>query len=72
MVQLMDTGHYSCPALVDGRCSVYDDRPMICRLYGTVEVMRCPYGCVPKGGFLPHEVGTRLVRESLRVGGGER
>ena len=29
------------------RCSVYDRRPLICRLYGTSELMRCE-GCTPE------------------------
>jgi hypothetical protein len=39
---------YPCPALdFMGRCSVYEYRPMICRLYGVVEDLRCPFGCEP-------------------------
>lgn len=29
----------------DGRCSHYQLRPGICRLWGVVESMRCPFGC---------------------------
>lgn len=36
-----------CPALVDGRCSVYDVRPVICRLWGAVRKMPCEWGCQP-------------------------
>lgn len=43
----------TCPALdADNRCSVYADRPMVCRLWGAVEDLRCPYGCQPAGGYL--------------------
>ena len=31
----------------EGRCRVYDVRPLICRLYGLTERMRCPFGCKP-------------------------
>jgi hypothetical protein len=43
------TGFYpdGCPALVEGRCSIYADRPLVCRLWGAVESMPCPYGCRP-------------------------
>ena len=42
-----------CPALTTaGQCSVYPDRPLICRLYGAVRTMPCPWGCAPKGGHL--------------------
>lgn len=37
-----------CPKLGrDGNCRVYDKRPAICRLYGAVKAMRCPFGCQP-------------------------
>lgn len=37
----------TCSLLVDERCSAYAVRPAICRLWGLVESMRCPWGCVP-------------------------
>jgi Fe-S-cluster containining protein len=37
-------GH--CPALRNGRCSVYEVRPMVCRLWGAVEGMKCRFGRV--------------------------
>lgn len=40
-------GHRVCPLLRQGRCTVYHDRPMICRLYGVVADMPCPHGCQP-------------------------
>src|SRR5688572_3091327 len=39
---LIHDGEYTCPALKDDRCTVYDDRPMICRLWGSVDGMPCP------------------------------
>ena len=40
----------TCPSLdvAFGTCSVYVDRPIICRLWGVVAGMPCPYGCVPE------------------------
>lgn len=36
----------TCPALVDGRCSVYEARPALCRVWGASEPMPCPFlGC---------------------------
>jgi hypothetical protein len=36
----------TCPALVDGRCSVYGSRPTLCRIWGVSEPMPCPFmGC---------------------------
>lgn len=41
-------GDLACPLLtIDGRCSVYKYRPLICRLYGLVRRMQCPFGCEP-------------------------
>lgn len=47
-----------CPALgTDGRCGIYDLRPLICRVHGTVEPIVavegfkswvCPHGCRPE------------------------
>lgn len=59
-----------CEALTqDRRCAVYELRPLECRLWGAVEDMPCPYGCVPEGGWLPASEGTRLRIEALRIGG---
>lgn len=37
-----------CPLLTDdGRCSEYDRRPLICRLWGVSDGLPCPHGCRP-------------------------
>jgi hypothetical protein len=46
---LADPG-YRCPALVDGACSTYGVRPMICRVWGASEDLPCPHGCRPEPG----------------------
>lgn len=38
----------TCPYLTDGRCSIYDARPMICRMWGVARTMPCPHGCEPE------------------------
>lgn len=64
-----DLHAYHCPALVDGRCSAYEDRPTICRMWGAIEQMPCPHGCTP-----PDALGPDAAREVLQlanhVGGG--
>jgi len=60
---------YSCPALKDGRCSVYEQRPTICRLWGATESMRCPHGCTPANA-LTQTQSHELLRSSAQVGGG--
>lgn len=50
IVEKMMNSHpssWKCGALKDGRCTVYEDRPLICRLFGLVKAMKCPYGCIP-------------------------
>jgi hypothetical protein len=37
-----------CPALGPlNNCTVYDVRPLLCRVYGLTEGSRCQHGCVP-------------------------
>lgn len=60
----------SCPALSPiGTCSVYELRPLVCRLWGLVEAMACPYGCRPEGGWLDDTTGMELIARSLDIGG---
>jgi uncharacterized protein len=41
-------GPLTCPMLQDGKCSVYDIRPAVCRLFGAIkDQMVCPEGCGP-------------------------
>jgi uncharacterized protein len=41
-------GCITCPMLTgENKCSVYDKRPVICRLWGLVENMKCKWGCIP-------------------------
>lgn len=58
-----------CSILDDsGRCTQHPVRPLICRLYGVVEGMRCPYGCQPDY-YLTDAEGHELMREMTKVGG---
>lgn len=60
---------YYCPALVDGRCRVHDDRPTICRLWGATRSMPCPHGCTPAEA-LSQEESYELLQLAGRAGGG--
>ncbi|MEV4472874.1 YkgJ family cysteine cluster protein [Nonomuraea sp. NPDC049504] len=68
LAELVETGDYTCPALKDGQCSVYEVRPMLCRLWGATETMPCTYGCRPEEGLLPDAEGHALLAQSLDVG----
>jgi Fe-S-cluster containining protein len=37
------TEDLTCPFLQNGKCVVYDDRPKVCRQYGTTKNMPCIY-----------------------------
>lgn len=56
-----------CPKL-DGekRCTVYPDRPFICRIFASSEIMPCPYGYGPEHP-LNREETMALLREYLRL-----
>lgn len=59
----------TCPMLTDeGRCSVYRERPLICRLWGAVEDLRCPHGCEPEGGFITRDEARALIDRAEVIG----
>lgn len=59
-----------CEALTeDRRCAVYGIRPLICRVWGTTERLRCPYGCIPEDGWLTDEEFADLLVEADKLGG---
>jgi Fe-S-cluster containining protein len=60
---------YRCSMLTnDGRCSVYDLRPMICRLYGVAEGLECKHGCKPERMLTAGET-VELVVAAMHAGG---
>lgn len=61
-----------CPILDQstGTCRAYAARPLICRLYGTVPAMKCPYGCVPDR-WLTNIEGRALLQEAIKIAGGK-
>jgi hypothetical protein len=52
----------------DGRCSVYEDRPMICRLFGAANGMECHRGCKCDKPLTITE-GMALLNDAMRIGG---
>lgn len=49
---------YVCPLLVMRRCSVYDHRPFICRIFAIAQGMPCQHGCKPTRILTDQEVIT--------------
>lgn len=67
--QMAREGCQTCPALKNRRCTVYEIRPMVCRLWGIDETMRCEYGCKPRGGWLSRVDAVRFSVRSYMIGG---
>lgn len=62
----------TCPYLTEaGRCEIYPVRPLICRLWGVTEELRCPHGCETTE-ILPRGEGLNLLAEAQILSGGER
>lgn len=57
----------SCPHLGPAGCMVYDERPLVCRLFGTVPKLPCPKGRRPAVMLDP-----AVEREILRFAATER
>lgn len=63
-VKMLRSGRLDCPHLnAVGQCSVYQNRPLICRLWGVAEGMPCPWGCVPER-VLPDAEAGELLRQT--------
>lgn len=56
----------ACPMLVMGQCSIYENRPTICRFYGVVEDMPCEFGCKPEKMLTVKEA-YLLVRQVSKI-----
>lgn len=59
----------ACPLLTpEGRCSLYGQRPLICRLWGVVDnpIMRCPWGCQPSR-YLSDKEARALLAKALEI-----
>lgn len=58
----------TCPYAVNGRCEIYDQRPLICRLFGAVDhpIMTCPKGCGP-GKKLKNSEARKMITEHHKL-----
>ena len=55
--------------VIDRRCLAYDQRPMICRVYGVSRGLPCAHGCVPDR-WLTDAEGRAFVAKAMAIGGG--
>jgi hypothetical protein len=65
-------GDLVCPYLErdSGLCGAYALRPLICRLWGATERLRCEFGCVPERVLSDAEVAALVARvEALSEAG---
>lgn len=61
---------FTCPALVDSKCSIYENRPMICRIYYADSDRPCPHGCRPvePAKYLTYAEARDLLDQALKLG----
>jgi hypothetical protein len=58
-----------CPHSLNGGCDVYENRPFVCRIFGTakdVPGLECPHGCKPMFP-LPGEVAKDLTKNYMTL-----
>ncbi len=51
-------GNFICVNLYpfSGKCRVYAVRPLVCRVWGLMKRMQCPFGCIPERWMSEEEV----------------
>lgn len=63
---LAPTSAGTCPHLQLRRCSIHTARPLICRVFGVAEGLRCPHGCVPER-VIPDAAVERLIQQLTKL-----
>lgn len=63
----LDKSSKRCSYLIGGRCRIYSDRPLICRLYGATPQLKCIHGCKVEGGRIPDSKAKKLIKEIERI-----
>ncbi|HEY1728097.1 MAG TPA: YkgJ family cysteine cluster protein [Candidatus Baltobacteraceae bacterium] len=64
-----DASPLACSALDrNGRCTIYAERPAICRFFGVVEGMTCPHGCEPER-LLSHAEMSEILNALAAIAG---
>ena len=57
----------TCSLLRHGMCSVYAIRPTVCRLWGVVDALACPWGCKPDR-YLDYREGQLFLLAAEDIG----
>jgi uncharacterized protein len=67
---IWDNGCLVCPYVTEAGCGIYEDRPMICRIYGASEepALQCPHGRKPEKPLTLIQTHS-LFDRYLKVGG---
>jgi hypothetical protein len=47
---------------------VYTIRPTICRLWGVIDALACPWGCKPDPGYLDYRQGQLFLLAASDIG----
>lgn len=62
----------ACPQLTTLRtCRVYAVRPVICRLWGVADALRCPHDCRPEQGWLSDADALEFLLSAYEIDGTE-
>lgn len=56
-------GRLACPFLGPKGCMVYDERPLVCRLFGQLADLKCPEGVIPDADARVSEETNRAFLE---------
>jgi hypothetical protein len=74
-LQRGEIADFTCPALTDaGQCSIYEKRPMICRIYYADKDRPCPHGCRPiePAKYMTYAEARALLDQALKLGTAQR
>lgn len=69
MVRESDATQTCTMLTADKKCSIYEDRPLICRLYGVAGGMKCAWGCKPIEGRISDAQAHKLLRALAEIDG---
>lgn len=60
------TAKEECPYLQLRRCSIYAQRPLICRVFGTAEGLPCRHGCKPSRVISDQDV-NKILKQIVKL-----